>query len=461
MTKSSAAFTCLLATTLVVSACSNNHGSASSSGSSSGSVAGGGSSSGSIAGGGSSSGASAGSSSGGTALTGFACTTANLYAGNPKSATSSNSDNTVTTLPFKPTAAAETLDVHQLLFSMANGSPYLFTYDGAKRLWGAKLDDASVVFNKIAGSTTNGDFQGGPCSNASIRLGDIHGIAAVPGATDGTFVAVVHANSDDTKGALIEVKNPQSLVDCSVNLISANALSLSNPVWPIFVGTGLYVIQRPDAGDNTTGDTITKIPYNGDTSALSISLAGEPFNADGFITGVTSIGSKLYILGTDSPSGGAILQVNVAPPLDAAHPFKIIVNGDNSFWQAGSSAVSPNGLTTDGTGLIAWASGQLFYITLTGTLKRIAGDSSFISASNIDDNLPSYDYNTAKDATSTDPIHEPLLIYRNQQQQADSDVFLGYRATDATHGKLLFVGSWNDLDFVGTFVEGLDCQVYP
>ena len=318
-------------------------------------------------------------------------------------------------------------------------------------MWAAKLDDASPQFTKIAGSSDNagGDFVAGTCASAGVRLGNIHGLAAIPDVGDGSFVAVVHSASDNSVGTVIEVDDPVG-AGCAVKLAAASigAGALHDPHWPIFVGTALYVLERTTDGT----DKITQIPYSGNTGTASISLAGDLLDGD-YVTGVTGIGNKIYLMGSLAAGGGAILEVDVVTP--TSPKFKTIITGDQSVW----GGTGPDGLTTDGTGLIAWADGRAFYITLGGTKKAFCGDQAYVFAGEVE-NLSDYSYTTPKDCTATGPDHEPLLIYNSQESAVDANVFLDYQpsTTDSSHGKLYFTGSF---DATGKFVEALDCQVYP
>jgi hypothetical protein len=105
--------------------------------------------------------------------------------------------------------------------------------------------------------------------------------------------------------------------------------------------------------------------------------------------------------------------------------------------------------------LIVWAGGVIWYVTLDGHVRHLAGDGEFTTGADVADAFPDYSYDIDKDCLATNAADEPLLVGRLQQTTADTNAFLDYHS-----GKLYWVGSFTDNSF-GTFVEELDCQASP
>jgi hypothetical protein len=374
------------------------------------------------------------------APTGFACTTARLYEGNP-SADEPNLDDSITEFPWKPSGKDPTVELHQFVFADVGGTTFLITYD-EKRFWAANLGDpeATRKFIKIAGTTDNGPLAVGKCSDATIKIPPIHGIALVPGATDGTFMAAIRSNDDlNNPGSLIKVSDPVG-ANCKIELVGQEE-QFHDPIWPIFLGGALYFIE--ENGDISPRQ-ITKIAGDGTgTVSKVIDFTDTPIGDDNFVTGVITLNGKIYLAGTNADGGGVILELDPANPA----AFHVIKDGDRDLWGG-----TVNGLTTDGTGLMVWSAGVVDYVTLDGHIRPIAGDFDFQTGADVIDAFPDYDYHVEKNAQAAAAFDSPLLVSRVHTSSEDSPVFLHYQA-----GELYFVGSFSDNTFA-SFTEELDCK---
>ncbi len=292
------------------------------------------------------------------------CTTAELWAGNP------NHDDPM--LRAKDGAGLREdppLGWRSLVFSGTT----LFTTVG-QEIWMTDTSAAKPTVKRVAGreEKTGQAYRGGACKDA--RFANVFGLAVL---SDGSLVG-----ADQTANGMFRVKDPTG-AKCTVELLAGTvkpqesvspgrppnvgdvdgagaSAKFSLPMWPA-VGPNDVVyfldsnVQKVKALSNDaahTVKTVAKVP-------------------DAVYHALVVVQGKVYALANNSRSEAFILEVD-----PATGTTREVIKGRADVFE-GSGSINPSGLTTDGKGLIMWHSGVLLYVTVDGTVTRLAGTGDY------------------------------------------------------------------------------------
>jgi hypothetical protein len=303
-------------------------------------------------------------SDGGGMTTGFACTTATLFAGNPRHGTPSARPAEGTALLADPP-----FPYRNVVFS--NGQ--MITHNG-QEIWRANLTDG--ILRKVAGTeSTRQALVTGACRGA--RFGNIHGIAL---ARDGSLFV-----SDQTGNAILKVTDPLG-AGCTVSHYAGTPRDLPedsfNPDRPPNVGnvdgpgaTARFALPERmtvdgednlyvwDAGNNSIRKIASDSAHTVSTVTTRISVDG------GGSLSLAYLNGKLYVWGKSTDT----LNIRLAEVNPTNGMVLNVLNGRASLFGGSSSdGQSWGGIVTDGTGLIVHFNGQLWYVETNGRIRMPA-----------------------------------------------------------------------------------------
>jgi hypothetical protein len=292
----------------------------------------------------------------------LACTTAELFAGNPDDATN---------VQVRPAEGTGILDdpafpYRNLVFT----GNQIITHQG-QEIWRV---DANKTLRKIAGTeSTQQALTTGPC--ASARFSNIFGIAL---ASDGSLFV-----SDQTSNAVLKITDPLG-ANCSVSHFAGstadiaegliNPENLPNQGNADGAGSGAS-FRGPerlsiDANDNLYlwdggNDSMRKITPAGVVSTLLTNVG----DGGGSLMSQVVLNNTLYVFGKASND----LFLTAVPTAGGAST-DILRGRADIFGGSSSDSQILGGIVSDGQDLILFFNGQLFVVSATGTVSEpIAG----------------------------------------------------------------------------------------
>lgn len=299
---------------------------------------------------------------------GPSCSTATLFAGNPRYDGAPNDR----AKPGTSIKGDPPFHFQNLLFV---GS-VLYSRD-AGELWAFDTAAANPVGKRVAGQNPAGGtyaFTAGPC--ASARFGWIKGVAPL---ADGGLLVV-----DGLANAVLKVKDPKG-AGCTVEYWAGTRAPTQElrPSAPPNAGdqdgpgaTAKFSNPGPivtdDAGNAYVYDSDSrKIKKVANDAAHTVStLGGKKIEAPYTIRNLTRIGSKLYGIGDDS-SKAAVVEIDTA-----TGATRVVITGRSDAFPplAPGKGATLHGITTDGTALYISGLGYVWHLTTAGKLTHVAGD---------------------------------------------------------------------------------------
>lgn len=300
-----------------------------------------------------------GDGGGSGSASGFRCSNATLFAGDPtySDPTADPTDGTgiLKDPPFK---------YRNLVFT--NGQ--VLTHDG-QTLW--RVDLSTATLHVVAGSESAGQaLITGACAQA--RFANVSGIAVT---SDGSLLV-----SDNTANTVLEVSNPLSATTCSVSHVAGTNTDIPDdgtitPGTPPNVGDtdgpgAQASFDLPgeiavDSSDNayvvdTGNQSIRKIASDGSHTVSTLATFPNQYAA----TSLAVLNGKLYVLGIDG------VKVFLESVDTASGATADLFRGDASVFGGDSSdSIDIGQLTTDGTALFFFANGQVFRVTTGGMVS--------------------------------------------------------------------------------------------
>jgi hypothetical protein len=289
----------------------------------------------------------------------YTCTTASLFAGDPVYANPMErpSDGT-------PLLADPPLPFRTVVFKDGQ----LITHDG-QEIWRADLSDGRL--HRIAGvESTAQALITGPCGSA--RFANIFSIGL---AADGSLLV-----SDQTGNAILKVSDPLGPT-CTVSHYAGTPDDIApgdvDPDHPANVGnvdgpgaTAKFALPERmaiDASDNVYvwdqgNDAIRKIAP--DASHTVSTIASHIGGGGGSLLSQVVLGGTLYVYGNASTDVFlTAIDLSTMATHDLFRGRADLFGGDSS------DAHTIGGITTDGTGLVLFFNGQLFYVTTAGAIS--------------------------------------------------------------------------------------------
>jgi hypothetical protein len=328
---------------------------------------------------------------GGGMTTGFACTTATLFAGNPL-------HDTPSARPAEGTAllADPPFPYRNVVFS--NGQ--MITHNG-QEIWRANLTDG--ILHKVAGTESRQALVTGACVGA--RFANIHGIAL---ARDGSLFV-----SDQTGNAILKVTDPLG-AGCTVRHYAGSPTDLPegtfSPNNPPNVGnvegpgaTARFALPERmtvDGEDNiyvwdAANNSIRRIASD---AAHTVSTVTTRISADaGGSLSLAYLNGKLYVWGKSPDT----INIRLAEVNPTNGMVRNVLNGRSDLFGGSSSdSQSWGGIVTDGTGLIVHFGGQLWYVETNGRIRMPALAGVY---------RPGLDYPSGYDARASRPAAQVVI----------------------------------------------------
>jgi hypothetical protein len=248
----------------------------------------------------------------------------------------------------------------------------MITHDG-QEIWRADLSDGKL--HRIAGDdSADQALITGACAGARFA-----NVSSITVASDGSLFVV-----DETANAILKMTHPLG-ADCAVSHYAGtpddmdfvdvgDPPNLGNVDGPGKVAK-FRLPQRAaiDANDNIYvwdefNDSIRKIASDADhtVSTLVENVAG----GHGSLITSVALGGSLYVYGQDDPGNLFIEAVD----LQTKAKHDLVRGNGEKFGDPPGESITTTGIVTDGTGLIVFVSGQLFYVKTDGTIQPpIAG----------------------------------------------------------------------------------------
>jgi hypothetical protein len=290
---------------------------------------------------------------------GFSCTTATLFAGDPLY-------NNPADRPAEGTAilADPPFGYRTVVFSKGQ----MIMHDG-QEIWRANLSDG--LLHKVAGTeSANQALITGPCANA--RFANIFSIAV---ASDGSLFV-----SDQTANTILKVTDPLG-PNCTVSHYAGTPNDVApGDVDPDHIpnvgnvdgpgATAKFALPERiavDGSDNVYvwdngNDSIREIAS--DSSHTVSTIANAISGGGGSLLSEVFLNGKLYVWGLSTTD---VFLTSVDPATKATHD--LLRGRADLFGGDSSDSHTIGGITTDGTGLIVFFNGQLFYVTTDGKVQ--------------------------------------------------------------------------------------------
>lgn len=360
---------------------------------------------------------------------GFSCTTGTLFAGHPAFDDPSKRPADGTGLREDPP-----FPYRMLVFS----GNQVISHDG-EELWRAALADGKL--HKVAGTEQQQQaLITGRCGAA--RFANLFGIAA---ASDGSLFL-----SDQTANTILKVTNPLT-ADCTVShyagtpndipngeVSSDNVPNVGNHD-DIGSKATFGLPERPavDADNNVyvwdrVNDSIRKIATDADHT---VSTLVTHVSDDGSLVSLAVLGGQLYIYGLSGDSDVFITGVDLA----TKERHDVVRGRADKFGGGSSDSSILGGIVTDGTGLIVFYNGQLFYVTTAGAVSApIAGVYA-----------PGLDFSSGYDPAASHPAAEVEIPGQGSTGTAGAEGWLAIDADKNLYVTGMLGGS--------SFVEKLAC----
>ncbi len=383
--------------------------------------------------------------------TGFSCSTGTLYAGAPVDTSpglgAEAANNSV--LIGDPPVHWETLVFSgNTLFTRSAGEIWMVDTTAASPM------QTRVVTPPSLGSpytyTIGAPGSPIPCTSASFT--ETFGLAAM---SDGSLVV-----ADYWGNGVVKISNPTNAGTCSVQVLAGNGVSMTgidpsdnatlppsgsangNGTAATFQALGalavdssgvVYVIDQP-AGGTTL---LRKIDTQNSNAVTTLATLNTTITR---VFNLTMIGNALYAVGDDGNNTSYVVKVDTS-----SGALTTVYSGQNQDgWPPESGPDSPDiaGITTDGKNLIVSGTGNVWYLTTSGTLTAIAGGTPPLNA---DFPEAGYDPNASHPAFSLELVSD-----------IDAEETKGSFDHITYHNGAVYYRGYSQ--GVGFFVEKIACQ---
>lgn len=323
---------------------------------------------------------------------GVTCSSGTLFAGNPVYVGNSSD---------RPTSGTGILADPPLLWqSLVFSGTHLYTREAAE-LWGVDLSAQGPVETKIAGTTPAGSVYPYSANNVACSAATFTHILGLGALADGSLVF-----SDVFAGAVLKVKNPNNASTCMVSVLAGNATSSAGidpsnpsslPTYAVtdgagtaarFNSVGALVVDSQDnvyVVDNSSPDgqgkaLLRKIDTSGNVTTVLTMPSNDPPTGPETIENLVTLGGQLYAASRNVINEGYVIKID-----PVAKSFTTVAGGGGSIWDPVDSHADPetSGIATDGSGFYVAGAGYVWYVTLAGNIKLVAGTGVNI------DNFPS------------------------------------------------------------------------